>query len=509
MKNSFKILLFLLSLFIILSCNNQGSSPADTVLGETGSEIGSVDIDSDGMPDGVAIDVDGDGQPDGVDTNNDGKIDVEWSDACKIIAKESLIGQIGTDIGIVDTDGDGSPNGVAIDIDGDDLPDGVDTDSDGAIDLEWTSEYTILNKPIITSFSFLLEKNVDLMLDCFGTISESTIEVIVPFGSDTSSLIATFDTTGQSVLVSSIVQESGLSANDFTDIVIYRVVDGNGIYRDYTLSVVISTLPTVETPDSFHIRGNYINGAVKIINPGSSAVLEAGVCVNTAGSPTISDSFSTGSTSFRPDYYLYEHRGLDEQTVYYVRAYAKNSQGVSYGNEVSFNSGYIIDGQTVKFGGYVTYNDGKGGGLVCAVDDLSDGLGNFTFQWGPSSVTQDPISGAPYISDYGGGKTNSEYMYETYNMKDSTVNQTSFGGFWYCLNLDSNGYSDWYIPSFDELKKIDMYLSFSGLITFEGTHHWSSTRHDGSSGKHVILTDTGTGHATYFYKYRIRPVRYF
>ncbi|MDA3901730.1 MAG: cadherin-like beta sandwich domain-containing protein, partial [Spirochaetes bacterium] len=89
MRNIIKksgILCFVLLCSLILSCGGGGGGSDDpntekeSVIGETGTEIGSVDMDGDGVSDGTAIDVDGDGTPDGVDTDGDGKIDEEYSE---------------------------------------------------------------------------------------------------------------------------------------------------------------------------------------------------------------------------------------------------------------------------------------------------------------------------------------------------------------------------------------------------------------------------------------------
>ncbi|MFT8131047.1 hypothetical protein, partial [Salmonella enterica] len=70
-----------------------------------------------------------------------------------------------------------------------------------------------------------------------------------------------------------------------------------------------------------------------VTDQGSAAVTARGVCWSTSHNPTISDShtsdgtgtgvFSSGLTSLVPG------------TAYYLRAYATNSVGTAYGNEVS------------------------------------------------------------------------------------------------------------------------------------------------------------------------------
>ena len=73
-----------------------------------------------------------------------------------------------------------------------------------------------------------------------------------------------------------------------------------------------------------------------VTDEGNSAVTARGVCWGTAASPTImspktSDGADTGT-------FISSITGLTANTTYYVRAYATNSDGTSYGNEVTFDT---------------------------------------------------------------------------------------------------------------------------------------------------------------------------
>jgi len=78
----------------------------------------------------------------------------------------------------------------------------------------------------------------------FGTITETgkTIAVTMPFGTDVTSMVATFTTTGASVKVGSTVQISGTTANNFTSPVVYTVTAANATRQDYTVTVTVSPL---------------------------------------------------------------------------------------------------------------------------------------------------------------------------------------------------------------------------------------------------------------------------
>jgi hypothetical protein len=72
-----------------------------------------------------------------------------------------------------------------------------------------------------------------------GTINEAakTIEVLVPFGTNVTALVATFTIIGENVKIGLIVQESGTTVNDFTLPVVYTVTGADASTQDYTITV--------------------------------------------------------------------------------------------------------------------------------------------------------------------------------------------------------------------------------------------------------------------------------
>jgi hypothetical protein len=86
----------------------------------------------------------------------------------------------------------------------------------------------------ITEFSFASPVSV-------ATISGTTITATVPYGTDVTALVAAFTTTGRSVQVGSTSQVSGVTANNFSSAIIYRVTAINGTTRDYTVIVTVAS----------------------------------------------------------------------------------------------------------------------------------------------------------------------------------------------------------------------------------------------------------------------------
>ena len=95
------------------------------------------------------------------------------------------------------------------------------------------------------------------------------------------------------------------------------------------------TTPSLVTNAVTNITENSANCGGTVTNNGGWDVLEAGVCYSTTHNPTVTGNhvIGNGITSF-----TCELTGLSSGTKYYARAYAINSKGVGYGNEVSFTT---------------------------------------------------------------------------------------------------------------------------------------------------------------------------
>ena len=106
-----------------------------------------------------------------------------------------------------------------------------------------------------------------------------------------------------------------------------------------TRSVTVTvngTVPTVSTNTVTNIAATSASCGGNVTSNGGANVTARGVCWSTSQNPTISDSHTTdgsGTESFTSSI-----SGLSPNTTYYVRAYATNSVGTAYGNEVSFTT---------------------------------------------------------------------------------------------------------------------------------------------------------------------------
>ncbi len=95
--------------------------------------------------------------------------------------------------------------------------------------------------------------------------------------------------------------------------------------------------PEVTTAEVTDITVNSAKCGGEVINGGDAVVVARGVCWNTSGQPTVSDTYAMNGTNVGS--FTSQISNLVPNTQYYVRAYATNAKGVTgYGEEVSFTT---------------------------------------------------------------------------------------------------------------------------------------------------------------------------
>ena len=107
------------------------------------------------------------------------------------------------------------------------------------------------------------------------------------------------------------------------------------VYDEHGL-IVNSGLPTVTTASVTNITPTTARSGGNVTSDGGADVTARGVCWGTSAHPTTAGphtSNGTGEGSFTS-----QLTGLTQGTLYYVCAYATNSQGRTYGSDVSFTT---------------------------------------------------------------------------------------------------------------------------------------------------------------------------
>lgn len=108
------------------------------------------------------------------------------------------------------------------------------------------------------------------------------------------------------------------------------------VYVMKTNAVTPTSIPTLTTTNIISVTTTNASGGGNISSDGGASITARGVCWSTSSNPTTSNSKTsngTGTGSFTSTI-----TGLAPNTTYYVRAYATNSIGNAYGNQLSFST---------------------------------------------------------------------------------------------------------------------------------------------------------------------------
>jgi hypothetical protein len=196
-----------------------------------------------------------------------------------------------------------------------------------------------------------------------------------------------------------------------------------------------------------------------ITSDGGCTITERGICWNRFPNPTINNfkvAAGTGTGN-----YTAPMTGLYPNSTYYVRAYGTNSRGTGYGPELIFTTQSGASGVSIgQFyaGGYVFYLDETGDhGLVCAPTDQS-----YYALWGCYGTS---ISGTQ--TGVGTGAINTAIILASC-AEDGIAAR-------FCDTLELNGYTDWFLPSKDELVLIYNNLYLADIGDFTSEFYWSSS----------------------------------
>ncbi|HDZ05881.1 hypothetical protein LCGC14_0122790 [marine sediment metagenome] len=93
---------------------------------------------------------------------------------------------------------------------------------------------------------------------------------------------------------------------------------------------VLTTNVISDISDTSAVSGGNISDA------GGAEIISKGVCWSTSATPTIDDLITSDGSGVVD--FISEIEELEPSTAYFIRAYASNSQGTAYGNEISFTT---------------------------------------------------------------------------------------------------------------------------------------------------------------------------
>jgi len=259
--------------------------------------------------------------------------------------------------------------------------------------------------------------------------------------------------------------------------VIAKDNDGGSKTDDCTILIIgVATVVTTEA-DSITHNSAIIGG--NITDDGGTPILERGVCWNTSQNPTLSNEHTTngnGSGSF-----VSSMTELSPDVTYYVRAYATNSTGTAYGNEVSFITAICTGTFTDSRDGEI-YNWVKIGNQAWMAENLA-----YLPSVSPPSANSctDPYY---YVYDYQGtsiseAKATNNYLDfgVLYNWPATMAGATS-------SNVNPSGIQGvcpdgWHVPSDSEWKELEIFLGMSQVDA--DTTGWKRGTNEGEKLKSI------------------------
>ena len=152
-------------------------------------------------------------------------------------------------------------------------------------------------------------------------------------------------------------------------------------------------------------------------------------------------------------------------------------------------------------GGIVFYVDETGQhGLVASMGDLGD------FEWG---CYIEDVNGADGTAIGTGYQNTMDIVSQECSTEDGGMAAAQAA-----LDAEINGYSDWYLPSRDELTEMYNTIGKGGsegnIGGFENTYYWSSSEYDNFIyAWYVYFLNGNSDYFPKYYTYRVRVIRAF
>ncbi len=292
-----------------------------------------------------------------------------------------------------------------------------------------------------------------------------------------------------------------------------------------------ATKPTVTTNSVSNITFESATCGGNVTDDGGANVTARGVCWSTSQNPTINDNKTSDGSS--TGIFTSQLSNLSENTKYYVRAYATNEKGTSYGEQKSFTTEIQEQEPSGYINGYAYVDLGLPSGLkwaTCNVGASSpEDYGNY-YAWGETTTK------STYTEDNSLTYGLSESQLQSQGYIDGSGNLTPSHD-----AATANWGGSWRMPTEDEMQELVDYCEWewtqvngvmgSKVIGPNGSYIflpaagyrygsslynavlygycWSSSPYSGSGYAYNLYFYTGrqaVGRSTRYYGNSVRPV---
>ena len=268
--------------------------------------------------------------------------------------------------------------------------------------------------------------------------------------------------------------ETGLACNIvYTRYVWAYNACGNSLPLSLSQSTLACSVPILSTTDVSTITSSTATSGGNITADGGATVTARGVCWGTLSNPTIANSKTNDGTGVGT--FVSRLTGLTENTTYYLRAYATNCVGTSYGIEIIFKT--FVNASPIIFNPELIY------GTITDIDGnvyKTITIGRQT--WMAENLKTTKYRNGDTIPNVTNGARWGELVTGAYCWySNDAANITNYGGLynWYAI-ADSRNIAPigWHVPTDADWSTLTDYLGGTsiagGKLIEAGTSHWYS-----------------------------------